>query len=156
MTHNTTTFVVCTNTTQEDFDRLVQRLKLSQSLASNPVLVPVISSSIMAHSLRDWHEEDRKKYLRLETAIVYWRKEYREKVSVRRLDMAQLSPHINSFAINIADTGAHCSGMEIVIDFLATQLLDLPHGPCANVSVELQEQVEFVRQRMLSLQTDDQ
>jgi hypothetical protein len=63
-------------------------------------------------------------------------------------DLAQMPQRLNKLSIRISEADLRCSSMDPVLDCLTHQLKDLADGSCPGTKIELQEQVEFIRQRV--------
>jgi hypothetical protein len=151
LTFNTSThqtFAICTNTNEQDIDRLIRRLKLSESFASNPLLVPVILASFKAHRLRAENAEIYKTFLGIERAMGFWSPKHHGGDLSQLPDLAQMPQRLNKLSIRISEADLRCSSMDPVVDCLTNQLKDLAGGSCPGTKIELQEQVEFIRQRV--------
>jgi hypothetical protein len=137
-------------------DWLMQRLEPSTTFASDPSLVPVILSSIAAHSLREGTDKNVMACRELEYAMGYWSRDGQGEDLSQILDVTRMPQLLNNLSINTTHSDTGCSSMEVVIDCLANQLQTLPNVLCTSVSAELHEQSELVRQSVLGIRVFNQ
>jgi hypothetical protein len=147
------TFGVCVDISDENIDRLIHRLELSQNFASNPLLVPVVLESFVAHFLQHRTAKtysfylDQEEHMQIDKEHEHDSKPYKP---WSREDDSSTSQRLTEVAIVTAELDAGITSMSRILDCVERELQALSKAFNPSSKTEIQEQINFLRQRLAS------
>ena len=134
-------FCVCQS--RKDFDRLVKRLRRSQSFASNPHFIPVILISMHSHELRRIMAHIIDECQNTGQMLGYWS---RGTMALGdEADVTGLPQRLSHLMRRLVSLEYLCYGTSDAIDFLEDRLQTLSNEHHHSVGTELKEQVVFCK-----------
>jgi hypothetical protein len=154
--YNTTThqtFGVCVDISDENIDRLIHRLELSQNFASNPLLVLVVLESFVARFLQHRTAKtynfysDQEEHMHIDKEHKRDSKRYK---SWSREDDSSTSQRLTEVAIVTAELDAGITSLSRILDCVERGLQALSKAFNLSSNTETQEQLNFLRQRLAS------
>ncbi|CAO2647628.1 Nn.00g085500.m01.CDS01 [Neocucurbitaria sp. VM-36] len=145
-------FLICAGITESNMNRLIHRLENLQGAALHPLLVPVILTTSVVHNIRDFMLKTEYSYLAVAKAM--------DCVKFYKYDMqydeapalTERPQRLTELAADIARgdfANSHIAHVLAHLENLIKMLLKT--YPCT-VGIELQEELVFMRQRIVSMQ----